>query len=216
MTGFGSAARSAGTRVSDRARARRGAWSTPCGARCGRGFSSRLRSASASLVANTTVDTLQQRIARHDQSVAVEVARTSTTRRRSSRRPATRRSCRRSPRRSAGTSTAGSRACPSPRAQCADRGAQQESVYPAGDGRGRGKRQHERREHPQVVLDVDAARGRTRRAFAAILPRSRPTGQVGRARRDRVEPQHAARLRELAQDVVVRGLGPRASPWRKR
>ena len=88
-------------------------------------------------------------------------------------------------------------------AQRADRRAQDLAVDRARDGAVR-QRQHERRRDPQIVLDVDRP-ARELAQLARILPRSRPLAELRRARRDRVQPQHAARSGELAQHVMIRG-----------
>jgi len=90
-----------------------------------------------------------------------------------------------------------------PQAQRADRGAQDLAVDRARDRAAR-ERQDQRRGDPQVVLDVDrTARELGELALDLAEVTARP--QARRAGRERVEPQHAAGARELAQHVVVRG-----------
>ena len=124
-TGRGQAPRGRRDRRSRRrARARTARDRRRAATTCVAGLSARFASASAWLIANTQSTFSSSSRSARDRLVAVEVARTSTTRRRSSRRRATRRACRRSPRRWAGTSTAGSRSMPSRRRRPRDRGAQ--------------------------------------------------------------------------------------------
>ena len=65
-----------------------------------------------------------------------------------------------------------------------------------------GERKHERREHPQVVLDVHRAAQEVAQ-LVEDAAHVAPVRQVRRAGPHGVEPQHAPALRQLRQHVVV-------------
>jgi len=90
-------------------------------------------------------------------------------------------------------------------AEPGDRGPEDGAVHAARPGAMR-EREHHGREDPEIVLDVDRPL-RHLAELAADLPDIAPARELGGARTDRVQPEHATRLGELAQHMVVgRGI----------
>ena len=121
----------------------------------GGGDTARLASASAWLIANVASTRSRSRRSAAAVALAVEVREQSTTRRRSSRRRAARRASRRS-RRCSGRNVHRWKSRIPRRRRSARIVARRSCRLTARGGAVR-QRQHERRHHPQVVLDVDRA-----------------------------------------------------------
>ena len=175
--------------------------STPCGATWVSALNGRLASARASFTANTQ-STRSSSTRSAGGCAPRPAARTATTRPRSSRPTATRRGARCS-RPTFGRNVQSWKSAIRSRRRRSRSVRREDGAVDAAHEAALRQRQHQRREDPEVVLDVhgsaeELAQLAPDAAHVAAAP------EAGSARGHRVEPQHPARPGELAQDVVVR------------